>query len=156
MLTMLIGGLWHGASWTFVVWGGLHGLYLVIERLLRKKIRIQTDAIVTQILFAFLTFTGVNITWVFFRSESFEKAWNLIRSMFFVAGEEMILTTNFIVLTLGLMLMVFVSHFAMRHLSLVGLIERIPRTLLVLLWGLMIFGLFIVQSSGQQFIYFQF
>jgi hypothetical protein len=37
MATMLIGGLWHGASWTFVVWGGLHGLYLAVERLLRKQ-----------------------------------------------------------------------------------------------------------------------
>lgn len=156
MLTMLLGGLWHGASWTFVVWGGLHGLYLVIERFLKQKIRIQTQHILTQILLALLTFTGVNITWVFFRAESFEKAWNLIRSMFFMAGEEMILTTNFIVLTLGLMLVVFLSHFAMRRYSLVGVIDRTPRAILVLLWGIMIFGLMIVQSSGQQFIYFQF
>jgi len=40
MATMLIGGLWHGASWTFAVWGALHGIYLAVERLLRKKSRV--------------------------------------------------------------------------------------------------------------------
>ena len=39
MLTMLLGGLWHGANWTFVVWGGLHGLYLAVERWIREKHR---------------------------------------------------------------------------------------------------------------------
>src|SRR5262249_21767559 len=67
MLTMLLGGLWHGASWTFVAWGGLHGLYLAVERALG----VRADAAPTGLsLLArrFLTFHLVCLAWVFFRA----------------------------------------------------------------------------------------
>jgi len=156
MITMLLGGLWHGAAWTFVFWGFLHGFYLVIERLLRESISFKNPGFWTGMLLAFLTFTCVNFTWVFFRAESFESAWNLILSMFFIHGEKAVLTTNHMVLVLSLMLLVFLSHYAMRKHSLVGIIHRMPAPLLMLVWGLMIFGLMTVQTTGQQFIYFQF
>ena len=63
-ITMLLGGLWHGASWTFVIWGALHGLYLIIERFLRSIIKIRINAW-NGILLAFLTYTCVNIAWFF-------------------------------------------------------------------------------------------
>lgn len=156
MLTMLIGGLWHGASWAFVVWGFLHGLYLIIERLVRVRFPVKPSKGVVQIILAFLTFSAVNITWVFFRAEDFTSAWRILLSLFYVHGEEAILTTNFMVLTLGLMTMVFFLHFAMRKHSLVQVIDRTPNWLLVGLWGIMLFGLMTVQSTGEQFIYFQF
>ena len=65
MLTMLLGGLWHGAAWTFVIWGALHGIYLVVERLLKTKINIKINAF-NGVLLALLTYTLVNFTWVFF------------------------------------------------------------------------------------------
>ena len=80
MLTMLLGGLWHGAAWTFVIWGALHGIYLVIERLLRKHIKLKINAY-NGILLALLTYTCVNITWVFFRAREFSTAKNMISSM---------------------------------------------------------------------------
>src|SRR5690606_22412428 len=80
MLTMLLGGLWHGAAWTFIVWGGLHGLYLILERLQRKYLPFEINA-KNGIFLAFITFTCVNITWVFFRAREFETAWNMIKSM---------------------------------------------------------------------------
>lgn len=156
MLTMLLGGLWHGASWTFVVWGALHGLYLVVERLLRSRFDVRIRQPFLMFLLALLTFTCVNITWVFFRAESFGDAWNLLGSMFMISGDKAALTTNRIVLVLGLMLLVFTGHFLMRKTSLVQLIQRMPAALLVILWGIMLFGLMTVQSTGQQFIYFQF
>ena len=82
-LTMLLGGLWHGAAWTFVVWGALHGIYLIVERVLRSKVKIKINAF-NGILLAFLTFTLVNFTWVFFRAREFSTAKNMITSMFFL------------------------------------------------------------------------
>lgn len=156
MLTMLLGGLWHGASWTFVVWGFLHGIYLIIERLLKNRVKFNTQRWGTALVLSFLTFTCVNITWVFFRAESFDKAWTLIRSMFLLHGDKAILETNRLSLVIVLMALVFLGHFVMRKHSLLGIIHQLPRTVLIFLWGTMIFVLMIVQTSGQQFIYFQF
>ncbi len=156
MLTMLLGGLWHGAGWTFVIWGFLHGLYLVVERLLKNVVRIKTSNLGINLLLAFLTFNCVNISWVFFRANDFKTAINLLGSMFFIHGDKPILITSHIVLVQLLMALVFLGHFAMRNYSLVGVIAKTPRWLLVLAWGVMIFGLMIVQTTGQQFIYFQF
>ena len=157
MMTMLLGGLWHGASWTFVAWGALHGTYLIIERLFKQKgLYFKNPTGVTALLLALLTWTCVNVTWVFFRAEDFETAWRILGSMGLLGGEEEILLTNHIVAVLGLMTLVFLGHFAMRKRSLVGVIEKLSTPLLVLLWGIMMFGLMIVQTSGQQFIYFQF
>jgi len=156
MLTMLLGGLWHGAGWTFVIWGFLHGLYLVIERLLKNVVQIKTNNWGINLLLAFLVFNCVNITWVFFRANDFKTAMDLLGSMFFLHGSKAILLTSHIVLVLGLMTLVFFGHFIMRKHSLVGIIEKSPKWLLAIAWGIMIFGLMIVQTSGQQFIYFQF
>ena len=86
MVTMLLGGLWHGASWTFVVWGGLHGLYLAVERLLRSRFSSYRPGPVALVLLGLLTYALVNITWVFFRAHSFEKAWQVLAGMFGAHG----------------------------------------------------------------------
>lgn len=156
MLTMLLGGLWHGAAWTFVVWGFLHGLYLILERFLRQRIRWTGSSRLGNFVLALLTFSAVNITWVFFRARDFASAWRLLKSLFYLHGEEAVLTSNYLVLVLGLMTVVFLLQFAMRKQALVTVIERTPPWALVLLWGGMLFALMTVQSSGEQFIYFQF
>jgi len=70
MLTMLLGGLWHGASWNFVIWGGLHGIYLVVHRFVRSHRRAQATKI-GAIFGAFLTFHVVTLTWIPFRLTAF-------------------------------------------------------------------------------------
>jgi alginate O-acetyltransferase complex protein AlgI len=156
MLTMLLGGLWHGAAWTFVFWGFLHGAFLVIERLVKGVVRVKADVGITGVLAALLTFGCVNITWVFFRAGDFSEALRVLSSMFFLGGGKPMLTTNALVVVYGVMTAVFLGHYAMRHSSLLRVIERVPAWLLVVGWGFMIFGLFIVQTNGDQFIYFQF
>ncbi|MFN2169006.1 MAG: MBOAT family O-acyltransferase [Anaerolineae bacterium] len=78
MLTMLLGGLWHGAAWTFVFWGGLHGLYLVINRLwrdLRGRLGWNRDyGRPGRIVAVGLTFVSVTAGWVVFRADSFDAA----------------------------------------------------------------------------------
>lgn len=75
MLTMLIGGLWHGASWMFVLWGGLHGFYLAAERMavqrLESRVALTSD---NKVLLQLLTFMLVSLTWVPFRAPTPENA----------------------------------------------------------------------------------
>lgn len=75
--TFLLGGLWHGAGWTFVFWGLLHGFALVIHRLW-QKLGIRLNVVLSW----FITFNFINITWVFFRANNLEDALNLLYKMF--------------------------------------------------------------------------
>jgi D-alanyl-lipoteichoic acid acyltransferase DltB (MBOAT superfamily) len=87
MLTMLLGGIWHGAGWTFLVWGGLHGLYLVINNLwrqLRSKLGFQPGSagwLGRQASWA-ITFLCVTAAWVIFRSNNFATAAAILKAMF--------------------------------------------------------------------------
>lgn len=117
MLTMLLGGLWHGAAWTFVIWGALHGIYLVVERLLRNKIRIKIKPW-NVILLALLTYTLVNFTWVFFRAREFSTAKDMIGSMLFMNGDgEKILGTFDIIKVFTVITILFICHWVMRNTS---------------------------------------
>jgi hypothetical protein len=88
MITMLLGGLWHGAAWTFVVWGGLHGIYLIINhawRYLAISKRWEPYR-VWRAASRLLTFGAVCVAWVFFRSTSFGSAQDMISSMLGLNG----------------------------------------------------------------------
>lgn len=81
-LTMLLGGLWHGAAWTFVIWGALHGAFLMLNHLWNAKVRRNRPAgRVARVLGWLLTFVCVMIAWVVFRAESMEAAMTIYRSM---------------------------------------------------------------------------
>ena len=84
--TMILGGLWHGAAWTFVIWGALHGVFLVINHSwqgLRKKVFRDTGSgsQLGQVLGWAITFIAVVYAWVFFRASSFDVAWSLTAAM---------------------------------------------------------------------------
>jgi len=75
--TFLLGGIWHGAGWTFVLWGALHGIALMIHRLWQKLgFKMHT------FLAWFITFNFLNITWVFFRAKEFDDALKVLHGMF--------------------------------------------------------------------------
>lgn len=90
MITMLLGGLWHGAGWTFIIWGGLHGLYLVINHAWRQARQLYSylghSNLSTRILSRSLTFFSVAIAWVFFRADSYSSAIVMIKSLFGYGG----------------------------------------------------------------------
>ena len=84
MITMLLGGLWHGAGWTFVLWGGLHGLYLVIQRLWTLAVPAAAgawDLRVRKLLGWLVTMLAVVVAWVFFRAADLPTALAMLRSM---------------------------------------------------------------------------
>jgi alginate O-acetyltransferase complex protein AlgI len=88
LLTMLLGGLWHGAAWNFVIWGGLHGLYLCINHLWRAwRGEDGQRSMPAKILSWAVTFFAVVIAWVFFRAKTAAGAWQMLGSLFgFEAG----------------------------------------------------------------------
>ncbi|MEM8829010.1 MAG: MBOAT family O-acyltransferase [Cyanobacteria bacterium P01_G01_bin.19] len=94
VVTMLLGGLWHGAGWTFVFWGGLHGIYLVINhtyRSIRKNLGhdLKNDGLFLRGIGWLTTFIAVVISWVFFRAESFATATSILQSMFGFNGVQL-------------------------------------------------------------------
>ena len=101
MVTMLLGGLWHGASWTFVVWGALHGLYLAVERAIRLDSPEDLGSVHRWVR-RIVTFQMVCLAWVFFRSPTFVIAWSLLKGMgrgeFFISSENLFPMTAGVVL----------------------------------------------------------
>lgn len=182
MITMLLGGLWHGASWTFVVWGGLHGLYLAVEKMLqmasskitygmpveypakRRRLVLQglgaehiLRLLSSKWLLALLTFVLVNITWVFFRSPDFATAWRLLTSMFTeVNGGATILTTLSIIKVAVIISIMLVCHWVMRNTTVLKVAANAKRWVLGTVWAVMIILLCLAQESTSSFIYFQF
>lgn len=87
--TMLLGGLWHGAGWTFIIWGALHGLYLTLNHGWREfKLHLGwgDGGTFSRLIAGALTFIAVVVAWVFFRADNLTVAYSMLRSMFGVYG----------------------------------------------------------------------
>lgn len=157
MGTMLLGGLWHGASWTFVVWGGLHGLYLSAERGLRARFAGWRPGPVALLALGLLTYALVNITWVFFRAADFGKAWTMLRGMFgFNADAQPILPVVHLIAVALIVGGLFATHWLMRKTTLETVLARTPAALIAVVWGVLAFSIVVEQGTGNAFIYFQF
>jgi len=88
--TMLLCGLWHGANWTFVVWGGLHGFYMIFSRATNKgrsrlawRLRLRRSGRLWSLFRSVFVFGLVTLAWVFFRSPSLASAWSYLSSISF-------------------------------------------------------------------------
>ena len=177
MITMLLGGLWHGANWTFVVWGGLHGFYLWVEKFfkdLKTKTVISSSgtaegAIVTatagitlnktgkNFILALLTFFLVNVTWVFFRAANFSTAWNMLGSMFGMGNEGAALLTSLAIIKVSVIIFFMVLfHWFMRDTTVLSAIYKLPWWIMGIIWAVILLLLILSQESSSSFIYFQF
>jgi D-alanyl-lipoteichoic acid acyltransferase DltB (MBOAT superfamily) len=88
MITMLLGGLWHGAGWTFVIWGGLHGFYLLVHSLWRRAVGERFAKLPLYRLLSWLiTLLAVVIAWVFFRADRPDTALRMLQSMFLLTPD---------------------------------------------------------------------
>ena len=157
MGTMLLGGLWHGAAWTFVVWGGLHGLYLTVERWLRSRFSDWRPGPAAIVALGLLTYLLVNITWVFFRAKDFTVASTMLTSMAGAAANPVPMIALLpLVFAMVIVAAIVGTHWAMRDKTLEIAIERTPAWLVGGLLGVMAVAVVAEQGKGSAFIYFQF
>jgi len=164
MLTMLLGGLWHGASWNFVVWGGLHGLYLVVQKMWEEFVPRRRFSIVPRqvsyVLRIAMVFLLVSFAWIFFRSQDLSTAWLIsIRILDFSDYSVSTLANTFnIIKCLFLIVVVYAIEAASFHVRFESFWDGtrsqlwlIPMSVTLLLM-LSLFGTF----GTNAFIYFQF
>jgi alginate O-acetyltransferase complex protein AlgI len=155
--TMLLGGLWHGAAWTFVVWGGLHGLYLGIERWLRGRFHGWKPGPAAIFALGMLTYALVNITWVFFRAKTFTGAATMLQSMAGAAAKPVPMIALLpMIYAMVIIAGIVGTHWAMRDKTLELAIQRTPSWLVGGLLGIMALAVVAEQGKGSAFIYFQF
>jgi len=129
MLTMLLGGLWHGAGWTFVFWGFLHGCYLMLFHGLSslfQYLQIADNSAAGRLISLSgwpSTFILTSFTWVFFRSESFDQAWTICAAMLGLADSTSELGSIRLyesVIILGSVIVVFLEPFIVKHIQTIG------------------------------------
>ena len=178
-ITMLIGGLWHGANWTFVVWGALHGFYLMVEKLIadfRKDVAKPLEAIPTaeigvlgpvpetfktknlrNFLLAIITFFFINVTWVFFRSPDFTSAWRMLTSMFSSVNDGAVLLTTLSIIQVSIIIsFMVILQWLMRDTRVLVVVEKVRWWYLGIIWSLLLLLIIWSQESSSSFIYFQF
>ena len=153
-ITMLLGGIWHGAAWKFVFWGALHGAGLIAERALGLRSGAGRPPL-ARVLAALLVFHFVCLTWIFFRAESYEAAWSVIAGIAALRpGIEQAGAFTVGLLILGLSLHVLPRDWP-RHLG--EHLERWPRWALAVLAGIVVLAIDALGPRGvAPFIYFQF
>jgi alginate O-acetyltransferase complex protein AlgI len=177
MLTMLIGGLWHGANWTFVAWGGLHGLYLWVEKGYKdRRAKIASGTLANSepakvnaslvppleskgnFIQAFLTFLLICVTWVFFRSSTFGQAWRMLGAMFgkVTKGDVPFLNTIDLI-KVGIVIVFMLGfHWFMRNSSILKTVGKMPWWAVSIIWSAMLIMIILSQGTSKSFIYFQF
>lgn len=179
MITFLVSGLWHGANWTFLAWGGVHGSLQIIENILspavnklNRKIGTKVNSISYKLGQMAVTFSLVTIAWVFFRAETIRDAGQYIVRMFMRFNPWVLFDGS--LYTLGLDRMeVSILMAALTVLFVISCIRyRLHQNidtflgeqciwfrwlvLLVLIFGVVIFGVYGPEYDVTQFIYFQF
>lgn len=178
MIIFLTSGLWHGANWTYVIWGGLNGIFQVVGAQtlgLRKKIKsaagIREDSWSWKMLATVITFLLVDFTWIFFRADNIGAAFSMIRQMFsgfrpwvLIDGSLYSMGLSFIDFWIGLAAIAVLLAVDILHYKKIHIREWIVKQNLWFRWGvyllavysILIFGYYGPNFDAAQFIYFQF
>src|SRR5213596_1514584 len=159
VIVMFLGGLWHGAAWTFVVWGLLHGFYLVIEHASRALIgeRAWTANFAVKLLLGLITYGAVCLAWVFFRASDFTIATRMLGGMFggHPHGDAILATREMLQIGIVTFLMML-AHWSLRETNIETAVTRLPRWVVTTAWALMACAIILTQGNSNAFIYFQF
>ncbi|MEP7014712.1 MAG: MBOAT family O-acyltransferase [Verrucomicrobiota bacterium] len=159
VIVMFLGGLWHGAAWTFVVWGLLHGSYLVFERVARIFFEDArwVNNFAVRFLIGLVTYAAVCIAWVFFRAPDFSVAARMLQGMFggHVHGDAILATREMLQIGIVTVCMMLV-HWSLRDTNIETAVTRLPRWVVTAVWALMTCAIILTQGNSNAFIYFQF
>lgn len=173
LIVFLVSGLWHGANWTFIIWGGLNGIFQILEGLAQKrKNKTEKKELITHKIGKILiTFLLVDFTWIFFRAANLEGAVNIIKSIFTADNFYVLLngslfkcgldTSNFILMLLGIGIIVFADICKYKGIVIREVIAKqgfwFKCIFVAMVIGLIIlFGIWGPGYDAKNFIYFQF
>lgn len=165
MIVFLISGLWHGANWTFLIWGSLNGVFLIlsirfqyIQEKISRKIHSKMIRSGYNALQIILTFTAISFSWIFFRSNNFNDSKIIIEKIFKYSGSIFIESPSMLIYSLLGIIILFTCEYKMEYskntfkiLSASTKVQRYVFNIFLIICILM-FGVF----DGGQFIYFQF
>lgn len=153
MATMLVGGLWHGASWTFVAWGGLHGFYLSVERLLKGRMEFSRVPLALRILGVYIL---VCFAWIFFRAKNFPQAGNIIGSMLGWVHGPIAISTKEGLKVFSVTLIILVISFIFKDVDLEERVRRMKPVVVSVILAFFLYLMFTLPGEDRSFIYFQF
>lgn len=154
-LTMLLGGLWHGAAWNFVLWGMMHGTYLAIEKMLRDRFGTLARSAFSSTLAVIIVFHFVCLTWIFFAAPSFEHAIQYLSGFLQIDLAPRLVTPFIIALIFAPLASQFIHEDFWMRLS--ERFEKIPLQAQGIVLGTIIVLLSAIGPQGVlPFIYFQF
>ena len=164
MVTMLLGGLWHGANWTFVVWGALHGIYLVVYKIFTGVTAHKEKAgelhpaiyLVKNLHFVVLTYLLVLVTWLLFRSPDIGSAAGYFMRMFAFTGGFNWHIAGFLVVMFIVMCIMDLPIYISKD---DFILEKIPiyvRIPVMSVTAALILLILFQQNVNRAFIYFQF
>lgn len=160
-LTMFLGGLWHGAAWTFVAWGVLNGVYLAVEKMTlfaRKKfefpaLKVSFGLWVVRILRIVFVFHLVCLTWIFFRAPNFTVASQYLTSIFTNGGWLELFSPALFISWLAILAVDIPIYLSRDH----TVVLKLPRLAQVLVFAAIILIIITYSANGKTpFIYFQF
>ncbi|MHC5861909.1 MBOAT family O-acyltransferase [Nostoc sp.] len=163
LITMVLGGLWHGSNWTFVIWGAIHGIYLILQRIFGRIYEriiylLRIPQLISNAFLVILVFLLSCIAWVFFRSETLEQALNIFKIIFTSSNWKFSnVSYQFqVIKCLFLIILLYIFEGISFKISLTNMFESKPLVRLfagaIIIWSIAFFGTF----SGSSFIYSQF
>ncbi|MBR6029714.1 MAG: MBOAT family protein [Clostridia bacterium] len=178
MIVFLVSGLWHGAAWTYIIWGGLNGALQIVGAWLKpfrekvlKKLRVSTGSLGHRLVQILITFVLVDITWVFFRAKDIPSALHIIQSSFTVWNPWVLVDgtlytlgleqADFWLMMLSILILAAVDVLHARGKAIWQTVSGWPLPVRwVLIYGLifwiLIFGVYGPAFDATSFIYFQF
>jgi len=152
VITFLVSGFWHGANWTFVIWGGIHGLFFIVEGVL---IGTKRDTRLKQFFGMITTFTIVCFAWIFFRAQDFTHAIEFIQNIFSLEFAHVLKPYRLIVAFLGISTLLLFDFLKKNKIAKSLYLSHRP-----LRWGFYYLLIFMIvlfgNTNSQEFIYFQF
>jgi len=179
MIVFLVSGLWHGADWTFIVWGGLHGAYQIIgditkpaKKKLETRLKVNTHATSYKLVKVAITFALTCFAWIFFRADSITIALTYIERLF-TCPDPWALTTgllysigldrqemNILLISIGVLLFVDIMK-RRKNIRIENIADNQNfwvrgMIIFVLIFVVIVFGAYGYSFDAQQFIYFQF
>ena len=152
--TFVVSGLWHGANWTFVIWGAIHGFYQIIEKQLLNRVKVRVPKLIQVLLVFFFTC----LAWIFFRATSLSEAITILNKIFTAPGNHIHLgdlgIMAFSIMSLGILLLAdWLDEYYPK-------IEILSHPSPIVRWssqlGLIVYIVSFGVFDGSQFIYFQF